>query len=478
MNNIIINKSHSLKNALILINKNKLGVCIVVNDEKKLFGILTDGDIRRALIKKNINLNTKIEIICNKKVKFLFIQSSNNEIQSILSDKIKIIPLINKQKKVIDFATNQKFRNIPISEPYLSSQEFINVKKCLESNWISSKGMFVTKFEQDFSKFLGRPSITVSNGTTGLELALKTLNLKKDSEVILPVLTFAATCNAIINSNLKPVFVDIYRESLTIDISQIEKKISRKTKAIIAVHLYGFPCNMKELRRICKKYKLFLIEDCAEAIGSELNRKKIGTFSDISVFSFFGNKTITTGEGGMVCFSNKKHLGRAKILRDHGMSLEKKYWHDLVGNNYRLTNLQAALGCAQLKKLQKIVKKKISIALKYELNFKKIKSIKYIKIQKKIKNSFWLYPIYIKNLGSYKKRDQFLEAMLQHGVEGRCLFYPLSEMKIYKKFTNKEKFPVASEVAKNSIVLPTSYQLTKGDIKWIILVVSNLLNEI
>ena len=476
MKNILINKSLTLKSAMALINKNKLGLCIVVNSENKLFGILSDGDIRRASLKKRIHLATKIEKICNRKIKFLTINSSNSKIQKSLNYKTKIIPLVDKDKRVIDFASYQKYRNIPISEPFLFGEEFQNVKKCLDSNWISSKGMFVTQFEKQFSKFLHRPSISVSSGTTGLELALKVLNLKKNSEVILPVLTFAATANSIINSNLKPVFVDINKENLTINVAEIEKKITKKTKAMIVVHLYGHPCDMIRIKKICKKYKIFLIEDAAEAIGSKLDNKKIGTFSDVSVFSFFGNKTITTGEGGMVSFSSKKYLAKAKMLRDHGMSTRKRYWHELVGSNYRLTNLQAAIGCAQLKKLEKIVNKKIKIAYSYEKFFKNSEVIKLIKNKKSIKNSFWLYPIYIKNLNSYQKRNHFLKLMLQKGVEGRCLFYPLSEMKIYKKYTKGESYPNATEVSKNGIVLPTSYRLTNSDIARISSVVLNLAN--
>jgi len=464
MKNVVIHKSESLKTALKKIGLNALGACIVVEDNNKLFGILSDGDIRRLTL-KNISLNSSVGNLCNRKVKYLSINSNNFEIQKNLNKKIKIIPLVDSTNKIIDYATAAKYRKIPISEPYLFGEEFYNVKECLDTNWISSQGKFVKKFENLFNKFIKKKSLSVSSGTSGLELSLKSLNLSRGSEVIMPVLTFAAPANAIINSNLKPIFVDINKNDFTIDTNLIEKKITNKTKALLVVHLYGYPCDMKKIRKICNKHNLFLIEDCAEAIGSKINGKKIGSLSDISVFSFFGNKTITTGEGGMICFKSRKIYERAQILRDHGMSKKRRYWQDYIGNNYRLTNLQAAIGCAQLKKLNIIVKKKILHAKTYDKYFRINKNIKFIDVKKNITNSYWLYPIYLMNIKNSKQRDLFLIKLLEKGIEGRNFFYPLSIMPVYKKFVKNQKFPVAEHISARGICLPTSYSLNLEDIK-------------
>ena len=247
MKNVIVHKSETLKLALKKIGKNTLGSCIVVENKDKLFGILSDGDIRRLIIKK-ISLNSKVGNFCNRKVKSLSINSNNFEIQKNLNKKIKLIPLVDSKYKVIDYATIAKYRKIQISEPYFFGEEFYNVKECFDTNWISSQGKFVSKFEEAFFKFLKKKSLSVSSGTTGIELALKSLNLPKDSEVIMPVLTFASPVNAIINSNLKPVFVDINKDDFTIDVNQIEKKITKKTKVLLTVHLYGYPSNIKKLK--------------------------------------------------------------------------------------------------------------------------------------------------------------------------------------------------------------------------------------
>ena len=350
---LIVSRDKSIGYTLRKIQKNGYGTLFIVNDRIKLLGILTDGDIRKAII-KGASIKDSIKKYYNREVSFLPYNSNNQTIQNLLSSRIKIVPLVNNRKVVVDFATPERIKKIPISESFIFGKEYLYVKKCLDTNWLSSRGPFEKKFE----KYLSRKSLAVSSGTTGIELALRSLNLEKNDEIIIPVLTFAATVNSIINAGLKPIFVDSKKDEFNIDENQIEKKITKKTKAIMVVHLYGRPCNMKKILKIAKKRKLILLEDCAEAIGSTIGKKRVGSFSDISIFSFFGNKTITPGAGGMVCFKSNKHFKRASLLRDHGMNKKKKYWHDLVGHNFRLTNLQAAIGCAQFEKLNQIVKKK------------------------------------------------------------------------------------------------------------------------
>ena len=475
LDNLLVNLTRSIEFALKKIQKNGFGTVFVINNQKKLLGILTDGDLRKAII-KGATLRDCIKKYYNKKVKFLPYNSNNQTIQNLLSNRIKIIPLINKRKIIVDFATADRIKRIPISESFIFGKEYQNVKKCLDTNWLSSKGPFVNLFEKKFYNYLSRNSLSVSSGTTGIELALRSLNLKKGDEVILPVLTFAATVNSVINAGLKPIFIDTKPSDFNIDEDQIKKKISKKTKVIMAVHLYGRPCNMKKIMQIAKKNNLFLLEDCAEALGSELNNKKIGTFSDISIFSFFGNKTITTGEGGMVCFKNKKHFERAFILRDHGMNKIKKYWHDLVGHNYRLTNLQAAIGCAQFEKLDQIIKKKIRIANLYK-KYLSSKKILIIRDNTNTKNSNWLFCFFLKDVNKYQDRDKFLVELNNEGIEGRNLFYPLNLMKVYKRFCKKEDFPNAENFSKKGVCLPTSYKLNEYDVKRICRSINSILNK-
>ena len=471
---LIVSRDKSIGYTLRKIQKNGYGTLFIVNDRIKLLGILTDGDIRKAII-KGASIKDSIKKYYNREVSFLPYNSNNQTIQNLLSSRIKIVPLVNNRKVVVDFATPERIKKIPISESFIFGKEYLYVKKCLDTNWLSSRGPFVTIFEKKFEKYLSRKSLAESSGTTGIEFALRSLNLEKNDEIVIPVLTFAATVNSIINAGLKPIFIDSKKDEFNIDENQIEKKITKKTKAIMVVHLYGRPCNMKKILKIAKKRKLILLEDCAEAIGSTIGKKRVGSFSDISIFSFFGNKTITTGEGGMVCFKSTKHFKRASLLRDHGMNKKKKYWHDLVGHNFRLTNLQAAIGCAQFEKLDQIVKKKIFISNLYK-KYLSNKNIMIIKDNKNIINSHWLFCFFLKNIQNYNERDGFLEKLNEQGIEGRNVFYPLNSMEIYKKFSKGKKFPNAEKFSKKGICLPTSYQLNEYDIKRICKTINSILD--
>jgi perosamine synthetase len=258
---------------------------------------------------------------------------------------------------------------IPIYKPSLGQEEKDNVIKCLDTNWISSRGKFVEQFEKEFCEMNEvNFAATVSNGTVALHVALLALGIGHDDEVIVPTLTYIASANAIKYCGAKPVFADSRMTDWQIDPACIEEKITPKTKAIMVVHLYGHPCDMTVIMKIAKKYKLFVIEDCAEALGSKHAGQYTGTFGDISTFSFFGNKTITTGEGGMVVTNNETLHERVLRLKGQGLSKNRQYWHDIVGYNYRMTNICAAIGVAQMKKAKQFIDRKRKIADFYREN--------------------------------------------------------------------------------------------------------------
>ncbi|NQV08592.1 DegT/DnrJ/EryC1/StrS family aminotransferase, partial [Candidatus Woesearchaeota archaeon] len=248
---------------------------------------------------------------------------------------------------------------IPVAEPVLEGNELKYVTECVKTGWISSAGKFVKKFEEKFSKYCDcKYGVAVSNGTTALHLALVALGIKKGDEVIVPNFTFVATANAVVYVGGVPVFVDADKETWNIDVDKIEEKITSKTKAIIPVNIYGHPCDMNKIMDIAKKHNLYVIEDCAESHGAEYNGEKTGSFGDISCFSFYGNKIITTGEGGMCVTNNKELAEKMSMLKDHGMKPERRYWHETIGFNYRMTNIQAAIGLAQLENINKFIETK------------------------------------------------------------------------------------------------------------------------
>ena len=357
---------------------------------------------------------------------------------------------------------------IPIAEPSLGKEELNLLTKAFKSGWISSKGEFIEKFENEFARYCGRKyGVAVSNGTVALHLALVALDIGKRDEVIIPDLTFIATANAVTYTGAKPIFVDSHPDYWCIDPEKIEEKISKKTKAIIPVHLYGHPCDMDPILDIAEDNNLYLIEDAAEAHGAEYKGKKVGSFGDISCFSFYGNKIITTGEGG-ICLTDDKELSeKMRLLKDHGMNPHKRYWHEIVGYNYRMTNLQAAIGLAQLKKINKFIKKKRQIARLYEEGLRDLSDKGKITLHPEMswaKNVYWMYSILI-NTEFGVSRDKLIAELEKKGIESRPFFYPINEMPPYKL---KDKFKIAYMLSRSGINLPSQSNLSKRDIKFIV----------
>lgn len=363
---------------------------------------------------------------------------------------------------------------IPVAQPLIGLEEIKNVNQCLNDNWISSKGVFIDKFESEFARYINaKYALSCSNGTVALHLALLALNISQQDEIILPAFTYIATSNAVKYCNAKPVFVDIKKETWNIDPDEVEKKITKKTKAIIVVHLYGNPVDMEKILKIARKHNLYVIEDAAESHGAVYNNKFVGSLGDISIFSFYGNKIITTGEGGMITTNNETLYEKIKLLKGQGMSEKKRYWFEIIGYNYRMTNIQAAIGLAQLKKINAFLKRRDKIKNWYLFYLKKYKLLNYLELPKTEKNSrpvCWLFSLRIKN--GYKKlinRDKLMSYLFSKGVETRPLFYPISEMPPYKYLNlTKKNLPNTYEVSYTGFNLPTFHQLKKSEVEYIV----------
>lgn len=365
------------------------------------------------------------------------------------------------------FLTRKRGTMIPITEPFLGKQELKSVIEVIKSGWISSKGKFIREFEDKFAKYCGvKYGIAVSNGTVALHLALAAIGIKDKDEVIVPDLTFIATANAVKYCNAKPVFVDSHPGYWCIDPEKISQAITSKTKAIIPVHLYGHPCDMDKIMKITKSRNLYVIEDAAEAHGAEYKGLKVGSFGDISCFSFFGNKVITTGEGGMCLTNNEILAEKMRILRDHGMNPNKKYWHDTIGFNYRMTNIQAAIGVAQLRKIDKFISKRRKIAEKYAEELKELEDVKLIKLHPQsswAKGIYWMYCILLEdNFGL--SRDDLIIALGKRGIDTRPFFYPVHLMPPHRKKSENEDFSVALGLSRAGICLPSGVNLSERNI--------------
>lgn len=352
---------------------------------------------------------------------------------------------------------------IPISKPSITEKEIAYVNDAVSSGWVSSLGRYIEKFENKFANFCNvKKAITVSSGTTGLHLAMEAMGIGYGDEVIIPDLTFIATANAIKYTSASVVTVDIEEETLCICPSAIRKAVTNKTKAIIAVHLNGHPANMELINKIAKEYNLYVIEDAAEAHGAKFKDKSVGSLGTVGVFSFYGNKIITTGEGGIITTNDLSLSEKMIYLRDHAMSKSKRYWHTEVGFNYRMTNLQAALGLAQLERIEELLNKRISIYERYYKNLSNIDFLRLNHISNSVEVSFWTICLEIDNYNE-SNRNLLMKRLREYNIDTRPYFYPISDMPMYQT-TNT---PITHELYKRGLYLPIFNDLKNDEIDYI-----------
>ncbi len=356
-----------------------------------------------------------------------------------------------------------KKRIIPWAKPLFFGREKEYLVNAFESSWISG-GPYVEKFEKQFTQYLGsKYGVTVSNGTTALQLAILALEIGPGDEVIIPGFSFVAPANMIIAAGATPVWAEIDPLTWCIDPASVQRCISSKTKAIMPVHTYGNVCDMDELKNIADKYNVVVIEDVAEAAFSKYKMRFAGTFGDVGCFSFQATKTITMGEGGFVLTSDKKLYKKMCIIRDHGMRKDKRYWHDMIGYNFRITNLQAAVGCGQFEKLDTIISQRKRV---YQLYCKHLTGEEGITLQHfkpEVEPVVWAIAVKIDPNLFKGDRDFLIKSMLGVGIEGRPGFYPFSIMPLYAA----PPLSVSEDVGANIISLPFFNSLTEEEIVFI-----------
>jgi perosamine synthetase len=350
---------------------------------------------------------------------------------------------------------------IPVSKPHIGKEEIDEVMDALKSGYISSIGDKIEEYEEEFAKFCGVSyAASCSNGTTALHLALKAVGVKEGDEVIIPSFTMMATAAAVKYCNAVPVFVDTLMSTWNMNPREISNKITKKTKAIIVVHTYGFPCDMDEINKIARKNNLVVIEDAAEAHGALYNGEPVGSLGDIACFSTYGNKIITTGEGGMVVSNNPMYIARIKWYRNHCFG-EPRFIHHDIGYNYRLTNIQAGIGLAQLRKATELIRKRIQIGNWYRKYLSDVPNIFLPpEANKTTTNVYWMFGIV---LLEYNK-DMLMKELYSAGIDTRSFFYP---MHLQPPLLSNETLPVSEFLYNNGLYLPTYYDLTEDEIKFI-----------
>lgn len=390
-----------------------------------------------------------------------------------LGDLADIIPASDPEvrlsiRPIPSFEEESRRRIIPVCEPTLAGNELKYVVQAVETNWISSAGSFIRDFEERFAEYCGvKYGIACANGTVAMHLAIATLGLEPGDEVILPTFTMIATINAVTYCGATPVLVDMEPDYWQMDISKVEAAITPRTKAIVPVHIYGHPTDMDPLRDLAQKYGIMIIEDAAESHGAEYKGRRTGGLGDAAGFSFYGNKLITTGEGGMVTTNNREIARLAWNLRDHAFSHERHFWHKYVGFNYRMTNLQAAVGLAQAEQLDAFVDARRRNAYAYTERLSTISGIQTPREAEWAKNVYWMYGIMVDEAEFGMNRDQLRKVLADHGIETRTFFIPMHVQPVYYRQFKGQRFPVAEDLCKRGFYLPSASSLSIGEIEYI-----------
>lgn len=357
-------------------------------------------------------------------------------------------------------------RHIPVAAPVFAGNETKYVNDCLESTWISSSGKYIQAFEEGFARFCNvKHALACANGTVSLHLSLVGLGIGPGDEVIVPTFTYVASANTVMYTGAKPVFVDSEPETWNIDPLKIEQAITPHTKAIMVVHIYGHPADMTPIREIANRHGLALIEDAAEAHGATYHGETVGGIGDVASFSFFGNKIITTGEGGMLTTNDDALAAKMRQLKGQGLDPTRRYWFTMVGYNYRMTNIEAAIGLAQLEKIDWHLAQRRRIADTYKERLKSYEGLCLQPERPGVKNSYWMTSLV---LGEGRPdRDQLIQQLAEAGIETRPFFYPMHILPIYADMTRGQDFPVADRISTRGLNLPSSASLTEDDIHYV-----------
>lgn len=370
---------------------------------------------------------------------------------------------------------------IPVNEPLLNGNEKKYLNECIDTGWISSEGPFVKRFEDGMANLVGRKyALAVTNGTAALELAVEALGIGKNDEVIMPSFTIISCAQAIVKVGAIPVLIDSEYDTFNMKVEDIEARITTNTKAIMVVHIYGLPVDMNPVIALAQKYKLKIIEDAAEVHGQTYKGKQCGSFGDISIFSFYPNKHITTGEGGMVLMDDDALYDKCKSLRNLCFSFdsEKRFIHESIGWNLRMTNIQAALGVAQLERINEFIIKKQWIGQMYQDLLSDMQNINLAREETEFaKNIYWVFPITLKD-DFYKSAKDVMKELGSKGIGTRPFFYPMHRQPVFQKMNLflDEKYPNAEKLYDQGFYIPSGMALTESQIRMVSKILHNVLN--
>lgn len=368
---------------------------------------------------------------------------------------------------------------IPVNEPLLGGNALKYVDECVNTGWVSSEGRFIPAFEESWAAYCGMDhGVAVSNGTTALQVAVACLDLEPGDEVIMPAFTIVSCAIAILEAGATPVLVDCDPRTWCMDTHQVETRITPRTRAIMPVHIYGHPVDMDPLRELARKHELYLVEDAAEAHGAEYKNQRVGGIGDLSCFSFYANKIITTGEGGMVLARQANHAERARSLRNLSFRKDRRFYHTELGHNYRLTNLQAAIGVAQVEQIEEHVRRKRWMGKSYTERLGHLAQIALPVEEPWAKNVYWMYGVV---LADDVKMDatEFARRLRNEGVDTRPFFLGMHEQPVFQKrgLFAGEHYPVSERIARRGLYLPSGLTLTEAQVDSVCDAVTKVLGQ-
>lgn len=472
----LISATASIEAAMRQMDQGVGGVLFCVDDSSNaMLGMLTDGDIRRALL-KGATLSDNVETVMNRRFVKGRASAPREQNLKLLGPVVRHVPLLDDADKPVDMLSWSELWRLPVTTPSLAGNELKYVADCIETVWISSQGGYIDKFQDAFTEYHGRgAALCTSSGTTALHLALVALGIGPGDEVIVPDITFGASANVVMHTGAKPVFIDIDPQTWTLDVAALEDVLTPRTKVIMPVHLYGHPCDMDPIMSFARKHGLKVVEDCAEALGAEYKGSKVGLLGDVGCYSFFANKVITTGEGGMVLTEDAELMERMALYRDHGMSKQRRYWHLVPGFNYRMTNLQAALGLAQMERIEHFLDQRARVVALYDARLKSISGIRTPPSAHWARNIYWLYSIEVDAQVLGMTRDELAQRLHERGVETRPVFPPLHLQPAYGGCGRR--YPVAERFAEQGLSLPTGNALSLSDTERVCDAIENVLAE-
>jgi perosamine synthetase len=464
----VCSRSESMLSVIEKCLDNGLGTCLIVEDDQRLVGRISLEDIGRALVDGTAMVDPTLEWHLASTGPM----ASTNRLRNDVVDDGVLQAVVDPSGYLTGVLIDRSIQAVQVAMPHMTRHEFRSLLDAFISGWISSKGPYVQKFEGDFSRFVGvRHGVAVSNGTVALHLALVALGIGPGDEVIVPDLTFAATINAVLYCGATPVIVDVDRQTWCISLEAVKHACTANTKAIIPVHLYGRPAEIGPIADFARSRGIAVVEDCAEAHGARYAGRAVGQFGDVSCFSFYANKIVTTGEGGM-CLTDQEELSKSlRMLRDHGMSPDRSYWHERVGYNYRITNLQAAIGQSQLWRVNEVLQRNARIT---QLYYEALEGIPGVRFPPALPDEYepvvWMACVQV----PADKRLPLMRAAHEAKIETRPFFHPLSNLPPYEKYGRL--CPNSVELSATGINLPTSRAVDEQIVERVARVFHDVLN--